>query len=77
MNTQNAPLLIGILVLCAVFPHTCLTVGIPQTINSVTDRTHHISSVSGLTLTQGIRCMHSYGFLKGVLFTVIDANVNC
>ena len=51
MNTQNAPLLIGILVLCAVFSHTCLTVGILLNIYSVTDRTHRISSVSGLTLT--------------------------
>ena len=46
MNIQNAPLLIGILVLCAVFSHTCLTVGILQNINSVTDCTHYIMSVS-------------------------------
>ena len=47
MNIQNAPLLIGILVLCAVFIHTCLTVGILQNIYSVTDCTHYIMSVSG------------------------------
>ena len=47
MNIQNAPLLIGILVLCAVFSHTCLTVGILLSINSVTDCTHYIVSVSG------------------------------
>ena len=47
MNMQNAPLLIGILVLCAVFSHTCLTVGILQNINSVTDCTHYIMFVSG------------------------------
>ena len=41
MNIQNALLLIGILVLCAVFSHTRLTVGILQNIYSVTDL--HIS----------------------------------
>ena len=38
MSIQNAPLLIGILVLCAVLSRTCLTVGILLNINSVTDR---------------------------------------
>ena len=47
LSIQNAPLLIGILVLCAVFSHTCLTVGKLLSINSVTDRTHYIMSVSG------------------------------
>ena len=47
MNIQNVPLLIGILVLCTVFSHTRLTVRILLNIYSVTDRTHHISSVSG------------------------------
>ena len=47
MSIQNAPLLIGILVLCAVFSHTCLTVGILLNIYSVTDCTHYIMSVSG------------------------------
>ena len=40
MNIQNAPLLIGILVLCAVFSHTRLTVGILQNIYSVTNLAH-------------------------------------
>ena len=47
MNIQNAPLLIGILVLCAVFSHTRLTVGILLNIYSVTDCTHYVMSVSG------------------------------
>ena len=47
MNTQNAPLLIGILVLCAVFSHTCLTVRILLNIYSVIDCTHYIMSVAG------------------------------
>ena len=47
MNIQNAPLLIGMLVLCAVFSHTYLTVGILLNIYSVTDCTHYIMSVSG------------------------------
>ena len=47
MIIQNAPLLIGILVLCAVFSHTCLTVSKLLNIYSVTDCTHYISSVSG------------------------------
>ena len=47
MSTQNVSLLIGILVLCAVFPHTCLTVGILLNVYSVTDCTHYIMSVSG------------------------------
>ena len=46
MNIQNAPLLIGILVLCAVFAHTILTVHLLLNIYSVTDCTHYIMSVS-------------------------------
>ena len=61
MNILNAPLLIGILVLCAVFSHTCLTVGILLNINSVTDRTHHIHIVCFKTHTH---MRHSvYAFL--------------
>ena len=46
VSMQNAPLLIGNLVLGAVFSHTCLTVGILLNIYSVTDCTHYIMTVS-------------------------------